>query len=133
MGQSQLLMIVLAVIIVGIAVTVGITQFGENAVTSNRDAIASDCQSILSKSQGWYRKPVSLGGGGFDFTGLDLVKINMATGNDNGDYQLNVVDANNISCVATGKEKQEADPASGITVTITYNATDNSMTYTEQL
>ena len=40
MGQSQLLMIILGVIIVGIAIAVGIGQFGESALAANRDAIA---------------------------------------------------------------------------------------------
>ena len=40
-----------AVIIVGIAVAVGITQFGESAVAANRDAVAADCQLIVAKAQ----------------------------------------------------------------------------------
>ena len=44
MGQTQILLIVLSVIIVGVAVAVGIDQFAENALTSNRDAVAGDCR-----------------------------------------------------------------------------------------
>ena len=49
MGQTQILLIVLSVIIVGVAVAVGIDQFQENALTSNRDAVAADCQRILKR------------------------------------------------------------------------------------
>ena len=63
MGQSQLLMIVLAVVIVGIAVTVGISQLGERSLTANRDAVATDARRIISEAQTWYRKPTSMGGG----------------------------------------------------------------------
>ena len=45
MGQTQLLMIVLAVIIVGIAVAVGISQLGESALAANKDALRS-CNKI---------------------------------------------------------------------------------------
>ena len=111
MGQTQLLMIVLAVIIVGIAVAVGITQFGESALTANRDAVASDCQVIVSKSQGWYRKPTSLGGGGNKFTGLTLAKIGAGASNQNGSYALTIDSATQITVVGTGNENTSGGSA----------------------
>ena len=39
MGQQQLLLIVLGVIVVGIAVVVGTKLFNANAVSSNRDGV----------------------------------------------------------------------------------------------
>ncbi len=42
MGQQQLLLIILGVIIVGIAVAVGITMFQDNAVDQNRSAVIAD-------------------------------------------------------------------------------------------
>ena len=56
MGQTQLLMIVLAVIIVGIAVAVGISQLGESALAGNRDAVALDCQTAISKAHRYVEK-----------------------------------------------------------------------------
>jgi hypothetical protein len=46
MGQQQLLLIVLGVIIVGIAVVVGINLFTANAISSNRDGVVSDLNYI---------------------------------------------------------------------------------------
>ena len=42
MGQQQLLLIILGVIVVGIAVAVGITMFSDSAVNANRDAMVND-------------------------------------------------------------------------------------------
>ncbi len=68
MGQQQLLLIVLGVIIVGIAVVVGINVFTASAASSNRDAVIADLTTIGSMAQGFYRKPTALGGGNNQFT-----------------------------------------------------------------
>ena len=131
MGQSQLLMIVLAVIIIGIAVTVGITQFGESALTGNRDALGTDCQTIISKAQSWYRKPTSLGGGGNAFTGVTLAKLGVGATNENGTSALTVVSASQVRCVGTGNEKTAA--GASIAVTMNYYATGDSTTYSDNM
>lgn len=134
MGQTQILLIVLSVILVGVSVAVGIDQFSENALTSNRDAVASDCQRIISQSMQWYRKPSSLGGGGKDFTasgGLTFSKIGADSTNENGGYSLSVTDANNITIVGTGNEtKSDGNP---VQVTIQYTASTNTFGYSDNL
>ena len=72
MGQQQLLLIVLGVIVVGIAVVIGITLFSGNSVSSNRDAVVSDLNNLGAIALQHYKKPVSLGGGGNTFTGWTL-------------------------------------------------------------
>ena len=68
MGQQQLLLIVLGVIIVGIAVVVGINVFTASAASSNRDAVTADLTNLAAMAQQFYRKPTALGGGGNTFT-----------------------------------------------------------------
>ncbi len=51
MGQQQLLLIILGVIIVGIAVAVGITMFQDNAVDQNRSAVIADLTTLAAKAQ----------------------------------------------------------------------------------
>ena len=46
MGQQQLLLIVLGVIVVGIAVVVGINLFNANATAANRDGVISDLNNL---------------------------------------------------------------------------------------
>jgi hypothetical protein len=71
MGQQQLLLIILGVIVVGIAVAVGITMFNDSAVSANRDAVVNDLVNLASRAQQFYRRPVALGGGGSSFASLD--------------------------------------------------------------
>ena len=70
MGQQQLLLIVLGVIIVGIAVVVGINVFTASSMNSNRDAVIADLTTLAAMAQQHYRKPAAMGGGqnAFDAT-----------------------------------------------------------------
>ena len=69
MGQQQLLLIVLGVIVVGIAVVVGINLFNASAEEANKDGIVSDCTNLGAMAQQYYKKPQSMGGGANTFTG----------------------------------------------------------------
>jgi hypothetical protein len=123
MGQSQLLFIVLAVIIVGIAVTVGITQFGESAVGANRDAMSGDCMSYISKAHSWFKRPTAMGGGGNSFTGVDLDAIKVAASNANGGYALSATDGGaSVTCVATSASENN-QAGEDLVVTVVFNPT----------
>ena len=84
MGQQQLLLIVLGVIVVGIAIAVGVTMFQSNAIESNRQAVISDLVNYASKAQRFYRTPAQLGGGSQSFDDFYISPID--TGNANGSY-----------------------------------------------
>lgn len=70
MGQQQLLLIVLGVIIVGIAIVVGINLFNANAEESAIDTVVSEGTNLAALAQQYYKKPTALGGGGNSFTGF---------------------------------------------------------------
>ncbi len=97
MGQQQLLLIVLGVIIVGIAIAVGISMFKSNAQSSNRDQVINDLNNLAAKGQQYYRKPTSMAGGGQSFAGFALAPVD--TGNANGSYS--VVDGSTAPTGAT--------------------------------
>ncbi len=78
MGQQQLLLIVLGVIIVGIAVVVGINLFNANAKESAKDTIVSEGTNLGAMAQQYFKKPTALGGGGNSFVGF-VVPTNLAT------------------------------------------------------
>jgi len=86
MGQQQLLLLVLGIIMVGIAVAVGIGMFSSSAVDANRDAITSDLTNLAAKAQQFYKKPTTMGGGGGDFQNFTLGSLD--TLNANGGYRL---------------------------------------------
>ncbi len=68
MGQQQLLLIVLGLIIVGLAVVVSINVFVANAEESAKDSIISDSITLGAMAQQYFRKPRAMGGGSISFT-----------------------------------------------------------------
>ncbi len=123
MGQQQLLLIILGVIIVGIAVAVGITMFQDNAISANRDAVTNDLVQLAAKAQQFYRKPQALGGGGNAFTGIsnDTVLVSSAfADNDNGIYKVTTVgDATQVVFTGYGKTQQTDGSYPSVTMTVT--------------
>ena len=64
MGTQQVLLIVLAVIIVGVAVAVGITMFGKQSSSANRDAVIADLHEFGRRAMTFWKTPSSMAGGG---------------------------------------------------------------------
>ena len=101
MGQQQLLLIVLSVIIVGIAVVVGIQMFSASSASSNLEAVTGDLLNLASRAQQFYVKPSGLGGGGNSFSGL--------TANDAGIQKLTPKASNGTSVTLQGVGNQDGD------------------------
>jgi type II secretory pathway pseudopilin PulG len=87
MGQQQLLLIILGVIIVGIAIAVGLQLFQSGSLGANQDAIVNDVMNIAAHADQYRIRPVTMGGGGGKFTGYALPKRLEETGN--GKYSAN--------------------------------------------
>ena len=102
MGQQQLLLIVLGVIIVGIAIVVGINLFNANAVSSNRDGLTSDLQNLAAMAHQYYVKPTAMGGGGNTFTGW-TIPTGLGT-TANGGYVATSVSSTDIKITGTGNQ-----------------------------
>ena len=102
MGQQQLLLIVLGVIIVGIAIVVGINLFNANATSSNRDAVIADLNNLGAMANQYYMKPAAMGGGGNTYTGWVLPTGLTTTAN--GTYTP-TVSAQSVSIIGTGTQK----------------------------
>ena len=103
MGQQQLLLIVLGVIIVGIAIVIGISLFRAKAVDSNREALVSDLYHLEYLAQEYYKRPAPFGGGGNSFSGFTLPATN--TSNGNGTYSISVAGtATEITFQGVGNE-----------------------------
>ena len=127
MGQQQLLLIVLGVIIVGIAVVVGINVFSASAVSSNRDAVSSDLLNLGSLAQQYYKKPLAMGGGGNSFVGWTVPTALASTGN--GHYAISgTPTATTLTIVGTGTEKNGADSVS-VSCAVTPTAVTNTVVH----
>ena len=95
MGQQQLLLIILGLIIVGVAVVVGIGMFQDNAIDHNRALVIADLKTLGAKAQHYYSRPATMGGGNKSFVGLtaDVRGVGMLAGtaytnNANGTYTI---------------------------------------------
>ncbi len=72
MGQHQIMLVILAVIIIGAAVSVGIAHFGAQSVSANQDGITATLTLIGADAYQYKLRPVTLGGGGNAFTGYSV-------------------------------------------------------------
>ena len=131
MGQQQLLLIILGVIVVGIAVIVGITMFQDNAISANRDAVVNDLVNLGARAQQFYRRPLALGGGGNSFVGCTIDKLAGPVGggswiNPNGTYTVEgTPTATEINLKGLGTEKSAGNP-----VQVTSKVTPDSLVTT---
>ncbi|MEM1269732.1 MAG: hypothetical protein AAGI08_06760 [Bacteroidota bacterium] len=110
MGQQQLLLLVLGIVIVGIATVVGINAYSENTVKTNWDSLLQDTMRIANDAQQWKAKPELFGGSPDDtksdqddysalddFYELGYSADNVYNGgacyfNLNGEYQIDTTD-----------------------------------------
>ena len=130
MGQQQILLIVLAAVIVGIAVVVGMQMMSESAVDANKRACTQDLLNLATKAQQWWRTPSSLGGGGRSFAdiaattaGLAIITNNPTT--ENGTMSINTAgDADNVILQIIGIEDGDDD---GTNITLTLDVYQDSV------
>lgn len=72
MGQQQLLLIVLGIIVVGIAVVISINIFRQSSVDQKRDLLVNESSSLSALALSYYKRAGSLGGGGNSFNGWNI-------------------------------------------------------------
>ena len=69
MGQQQLLLLVVGIILVAVAVTIGIAQFGNSTEDGVKDSVVLQLNYLGNKAIQHYMKPGPLAGGGNTFDG----------------------------------------------------------------
>ncbi len=114
MGQQQLLLILLGVIVVGVAIVAGIDLFTANAIESKRDLLLHECVELSSMAQQYYRKPKEMGGGGRSFDGWDIPSN--LTSTENGHFKAAV---NSSSVVITGTGNEVVTGSDSVKVQVT--------------
>ena len=125
MGSQQVLVILVGVIIIGIAISIGMFMFRDQAAATSRDSISNDLVSLATSAQKYYRRPASFGGGGNSFGGLTMDRLTTKPSNANGNYVLtpDPVPPTTllIMVVGTGKELG-VDGATPVKLTMTVMA-----------
>jgi hypothetical protein len=114
MGTQQILLIILGVIIVGVAIAVSFTMFGNQAYNSNKQAISSELTGYASVLFQYWKTPVSMGGAGAKIAVVtipkaakylgfsDLEPYNVTT--ENGEFRVFSLEGTVITLKGLGKE-----------------------------
>lgn len=84
MGQQQLLLLVLGIVLVAVAIVGGLYIFDENIKKNNAESLVSDAINIATAAQSWKIRPSTFGGqrgtardNPMDFTGFTLKAITL--------------------------------------------------------
>ena len=121
MGQQQLLLLVLGVVLVGLAVVVGISAFGENQKKNNLDLITNDAVRLAAGVQAWKMRPKAQGGGQSDanYTNFSFAQLGItpAGTGQNATYTTSSGTFRIKPYLVTGQIAQYAQSQYGITTT----------------
>jgi hypothetical protein len=103
MASTQVLLIVLGLLLVGIAIYVGFSMFQASAIEHTRDSIINDLGNFAGRARAYYWKPRTQGGGEKSFNGVTIRMLYPMTENPNARYYIDV--ANDDECVIVGVGK----------------------------
>ena len=126
MGQQQLLLIILGVIIVGIAIAVGISMFSSSSVQANKDAIVNDLNNLAADAYQYKIRPSTMGGGAGSYANYN-VPTKLAS-NDNGAFTASSASATAV----TLKGASSSYAGSSVTAVCDSNGRLGSFTYAGQ-
>jgi hypothetical protein len=116
MGQTQLLLVILGVLLVGVAIFVGVSMFEANTVENSRNAIMADLNAFASRAHAYYWKPTTQGGGNKSFAGVTLRVIFPMEENNNARYYLESTTQD--QCIIDGVGKVVASNGDSVRVRI---------------
>src|SRR6266478_2682874 len=118
MGQQQLLLIILGVIIVGIAIAVGISMFSSSSVQANKDAIVNDLNNLAADAYQFRIRPTTMGGGGGAYDnskgGTAYVIPKKLQSNSNATYTTTSVAANAVTLKRSEEHTSELQSQSNL-------------------
>ncbi len=119
MGQQQLLLIVLGLIIVALAIIIGIDMFTASSIENKRDLLINDCVNLATLAQQHYHKPQTLGGGDRTFTSWTIpIGLKQSI---NGNFKATVT-ANQVIIMGIGTEVVSDGDSLKVQTTVTPNS-----------
>jgi hypothetical protein len=117
MGQQQILLIILSVIVVGVAVAAGINLFSANAIEQKRNEVINECALLASEAQLYYRKPIALSGGGKSFIGWTVPHQYHTT--VAGSFSATIISSEEVIITGIGNEVVTANDSIEVKLTVT--------------
>lgn len=101
MGQQQLLPLLLAAIVVGTAIILGMDMFAQENRTAGQNEIHLRLVEVAGRAQEWYHRPRTLGGGNRSFAGISWQALNMQQNTDHAIYAMASMQIDNFVLTAT--------------------------------
>jgi hypothetical protein len=102
LGQQQLLLIILGIVVIAIAVAGGISLFRAHAISSKRDILTNETIDMAAQAIGYYKRAREFGGGGKSFIGWQIPPQLQNT--INGSYVIDEINKDEVVIIATGTE-----------------------------
>ncbi|MFI5251098.1 MAG: hypothetical protein ACHQQQ_01590 [Bacteroidota bacterium] len=103
MGQQQLLLIILGVIIVAITISTGIYIFNMTSIASNKDDLISDLNTVGQDAFAYFQRAKIMGGGNGSFNGWTVPAAYQT--NPHGDITATIAgNGSTITFLSTSKD-----------------------------
>lgn len=116
MGQQQLLLIVLGILVVGLAIIIGISVFRANAIDQKRNYLIHECMTLGSIAQKYWLKPSALGGGNQSYLNWEIPPSLTTT--EAGTFSIENQEQNLISIIGTGNEVVTGNDTIKVQITV---------------
>jgi hypothetical protein len=117
LGQQQILLIVLGLIVIGIAIAISMQLFRQGAIDNKRDLLVNECNSLASMAIGYFKKPREFGGGGRSFIGWQIPGSMQST--TTGNYTITNVQQDELEITGTGTEVVTSPDSIEVRTTVT--------------
>jgi H+/Cl- antiporter ClcA len=104
MGQQQLLPMILAAIVVGVAIITGMDMLAQDSHTAHEEEMRQTLLRVAGRAQEWYRRPTALNGGGRSFAGISWVKLNLKSGTTTATFTMSDKQQDSFTLTGTSKE-----------------------------
>ncbi len=121
MGQQQLLLIILGVIVVGVSIQVGVSMFSSQSIKSNQDAVLMDLANLGADCYQFKIRPAMMLGGNGTYAGYTISRTSpWGVENPNATYEIIEQTATSLILKATSKQ------VSGATIQIVIDGNGKS-------
>ena len=136
MGQQQLLLLVLGIVVVSFMILGGVLMFETNMKQNNSDSLISDAIDIATAAQAWKVRPGSFGGqkgasrsNDMDYTGFTFDAISLTTPHVtiNGEFSFT---ADSRGLIITGTSEEHGNK---VTMTVDGLTEENIIVVVSQL
>jgi len=125
-GQQQLLLVILGIIIVAVAIALSIQLFRTNAIDRKREILVDESQNIAAIALSYYKRPRMMGGGGKSFTGWQIPTQLVST--ESGSY-VSLVFSDSVVITGTGTEVVTGNDSIKVKTTVTGNKISSTILY----